>query len=273
MDTVTGGGSYCITASGVHIGLSGSDTGVLYELYKGGTTTVASVPGTGTSLDFGLITNMGNYTVVAINSTTSCQSTMDGTAVVSTDTLITPVVSISGNPGANILAGEKDSLNGVATAGGGPHATYQWVVNSTYIAGATNANYVSSAFSNNDSVTCIVTNTSACGTAVGTNYIIINITNVGVPQIASSGSDIRLMPNPNKGVFTIKGTLGSTGNESVTLEVTNMLGQIVYKNDVIATNGAINEQLILNNSLANGMYILNVLSATENKVFHFVMEK
>jgi hypothetical protein len=42
---------------------------------------------------------------------------------------------------------------------------------------------------------------------------------------------------------------------------------------VATDNGMINEQIGLNGSLANGMYILNVVSGGESKTFHFVIEK
>jgi hypothetical protein len=53
--TVTGGGSYCNGGTGVHIGLSGSATGVNYLLYRGSTAT-GTFAGTGLPLDFGLQT-------------------------------------------------------------------------------------------------------------------------------------------------------------------------------------------------------------------------
>ena len=81
------------------------------------------------------------------------------------------------------------------------------------------------------------------------------------------------MPNPNKGTFAVRGTLGSTADEEVTLEVTDVLGQVIYHSKVTALGGRLNETIILNNTLTNGMYIMNVQSGTEKMVFHFVMEK
>ncbi len=52
-----------------------------------------------------------------------------------------------------------------------------------------------------------------------------------------------------------------------------MLGQSVYKGKVIAKNGVINEQIQLTNNLANGMYMLNLQSGEDRKVFHFVLEQ
>ena len=100
--------------------------------------------------------------------------------------------------------------------------------------------------------------------------------NVGVATVASNMVAIRLIPNPNKGVFTVKGDLGlpiAIGNEEVTMEVTNMLGQVLYSNKTVVENGKIDRQIELGNNLANGMYILNIRSGSQNSVFHFAVEK
>ncbi len=83
--------------------------------------------------------------------------------------------------------------------------------------------------------------------------------------------DVRVVPNPNKGAFAVKGSMGTTQDVEVTLEVTDVLGQVIYNSKVNATGGKINEVISLNSVLANGMYMLNVRSATERQVFHFVI--
>jgi len=82
-----------------------------------------------------------------------------------------------------------------------------------------------------------------------------------------------LVPNPNRGTFTIKGQLATSNDEEVTLEVRDMLGQLVYSETVTAKSGQLNETITLNSGLANGMYMLNMLSGTNKKVFHFVIEQ
>ena len=89
----------------------------------------------------------------------------------------------------------------------------------------------------------------------------------------TGASDIRIMPNPNKGTFTVKGSMNTTADQDVVMEVTNMLGQVVYTAKVAAHNGSINEQIQMNSSLANGMYILNLRSGSDIAVFHFVIEQ
>jgi subtilisin-like proprotein convertase family protein len=86
VQTVTGGGSYCAGGAGVAIGLSGSESGVVYQLYNGAAL-ITTVSGTGAAISFGLQTGGGTYTVVATNTTTSCTSNMAGTAAITVDPL------------------------------------------------------------------------------------------------------------------------------------------------------------------------------------------
>jgi hypothetical protein len=81
--SVTGGGIYCSTA--VAIGLSGSQTGVNYQLYLGATPVGTAVAGTGSAISFTPQTTLGTYTVKAIGSG-SCENNMRGNAVISADT-------------------------------------------------------------------------------------------------------------------------------------------------------------------------------------------
>ncbi len=81
---VTGGGIYCAGGAGVHIGLSGSDPGVTYHVYRGVTTLVATLLGAGGPLDFGLFTTAGAYTITA-TSAAGCTSSMSGSATVGID--------------------------------------------------------------------------------------------------------------------------------------------------------------------------------------------
>lgn len=101
LHTVTGTGGYCTGGTGVDVGLNGSDLGVNYQLFYGGSP-IATMPGTGLALDFGLKTGAGSYTVLATNTTTGCTNNMTGSAVIT----INPLPSsfpISG--GGSICAG------------------------------------------------------------------------------------------------------------------------------------------------------------------------
>ncbi len=99
---VTGGGAYCAGGTGVAVGLSGSAIGIDYQLMVGGTFVGSALPGTGGSLDFGLQTSTGTYTVVAINTATTCTNTMTGSAIITINPLPT-AYSVAG--GGSYCAG------------------------------------------------------------------------------------------------------------------------------------------------------------------------
>ena len=71
-----GGGGYCLGEEGVEITLSGSETGINYELYFDGTPTGNIVAGTGDPLSFGIIDEEGTYTAVGYSD--HCESNMNG---------------------------------------------------------------------------------------------------------------------------------------------------------------------------------------------------
>ncbi len=80
------------------------------------------------------------------------------------------------------------------------------------------------------------------------------------------------MPNPNKGSFTIEGTL-SIDNKQVTLEVMDVVGQVVYKNIALLQNGILNTSVNMNKELANGMYLLHIISEDQHHVIRFSVDK
>jgi len=180
-------------------------------------------------------------------------------------------VVIAADPGTNIGVGEALSLTAIVD-NGGPSPAYQWLVNNVPVAGATSATFVSSAFADNDSVTCEVISSGPCSGYVVDNTIVVKVNPLGVNNNITLGSDIRLLPNPSNGEFTVKGML-AVGSEYAVIEVTDILGQVIYTKKVLATDGSINEKISLSGTLANGMYMLNLHSGSENKTFHFMIEK
>ena len=86
-------------------------------------------------------------------------------------------------------------------------------------------------------------------------------------------TSIVLIPNPNKGAFTIKGNLATMQNEDVQIDIVDMLGHVVHRATYTAIDGKLNERIELNTNLANGMYLLNLKSGKGNAVIHFVIEQ
>jgi len=270
---VTGGGGYCPGGSGVHIGLDATDNGFFYQLMRG-TVHSGTLYGTGAAIDFGLKDTLGTYTIVGNNFITTCPNNMLGSATVSVESILTPGVTLRTFPDPNtgVAVWHIDSMH-VYVTGGGTTPTYQWVVNGHVIPGATNATFSNHEFFNRDSVACMVTASGPCGGNTTVKSTTLRLITEGVNNITTLGGDVRLVPNPNKGAFDLKGNIGTSGNEELTVEVTNMLGQVVYSGKVISQNGNIDEHITLGNAMTNGMYILSLHSGSQNSVFHFVVEQ
>ncbi len=361
---VSGGGNYCSSASGVHVGLTGSGTGIGYQLYNGSTATGTLITGTGAALDFGVLTVAGVYTVTATNSATGCGSNMSGSATITIIPSVTPGINITATPGTTLCTGAtihlaSTAINGGATPGyqwsvngstipgatsstynytpangdvitatlnsdavcaspasvvsntvtmtvnpelipvtmiiqsptgpvlvgetitftatvtnGGATPTYQWLLNGAAIPSATNATYAASNLSNADTVTCVVTSSGPCGgnSSPSNGIEVIVVSNAGVTSPGRSKGDVTLVPNPSRGSFIIEGALGTT-DEEVQIIVTDVLGQQMYVNTTKTRNGILHEQVQLGNTIANGMYLVSVHSASGSYVFHLVVEQ
>ncbi len=85
--TVTGGGSYCSGGSGVPVGLSGSQSGVTYQLFNGASAVGSTVAGTGSGISFGNQTAAGTYTVKSTTAGGYCATSMTGSQTIT----VTPI--------------------------------------------------------------------------------------------------------------------------------------------------------------------------------------
>jgi len=217
----------------------------------------------------------GDIVSVLLTSDATCArpDTVSRNIIMTVDPLLIPVVTINAHPGMIIFTGQSDTFTATAT-GGGADLTYQWENGGGIIPGATSQTYIDDNPSNGDSISCVVTSVGFCGGQSGANGGTVTvINNVGVATPILSRGTITVLPNPNKGEFTIQGPLGNKIDEEVTLEIKDLLGQVVYKAKVMAYNGVINEHLVLSDRLANGTYILILHAAAENKAFHIVVEQ
>ncbi len=121
---VTGGGVNCGNNSGVHIGLSGSQTGVIYRL-KLGSVYLNNIEGNGSAIDFGVYATGGTYQVEAVNIASGCGNsvTMSGTAT----------VTAQANPSFTITASSTKICSGnsvtLSTSASGP--SWEWTPGSS----------------------------------------------------------------------------------------------------------------------------------------------
>ena len=88
----------------------------------------------------------------------------------------------------------------------------------------------------------------------------------------STINNLFVHPNPGQGIFNVTGTIGSVDDELVTIEVTDMLGKLVYNGKVAKQNGELDAQVNLS-PLANATYLLRLMVDGDSKVFHIVLAK
>ncbi|WP_347160200.1 T9SS type A sorting domain-containing protein [Pontibacter chitinilyticus] len=125
---MNGGGGYCVSDNtGVSIGLSGSQNGVNYQLYRDNIL-VTTKNGTGNSFSFPNQTAAGIYTVkattIAANGTAAeCPRDMLGTATVTINQL--PTVTASSPEGCT---GSAATVTATPAGGSGTYTTYTWTV-------------------------------------------------------------------------------------------------------------------------------------------------
>ena len=203
------GGNICSGGSAT-IGLSGSQSGVSYQLYKGESTVGDPVAGTGSALTLtDTITVTGTYTVKSVENSSYAAATMTGSVTVS----LVAATSITTQPSAPVEAsvGVACDISGLVAAGA--NFEYQWYTcdedgnNKVAINTATNSSAATA------TLTITPASTSAeyyickvhgyCGDDVYTNVVTIE-------AIAAN----TLTYNANGGTGTMSATLG---NGSVTL--------------------------------------------------------
>jgi uncharacterized protein YjdB len=218
--------------------------------------------------------NNGDVVVVTMTSSYLCVSPASDTAMMTMSVLTgaSPLVVITTTLSGEAYSGITDTFTVNIVSGGGTAPTYQWFVNGIAVTGETGPTYITNMLSSGDVVTCHVTNGDPCGGVTISNAI-TTVAGVGVNQVTQAQGSIEMMPNPNNGSFVVKGNLGVAVSEDMTLEVTDMVGQVVYTGHTQAKSGAFSENVQLSGLLANGMYILNVRSQHMQKQFHFVLNQ
>jgi type IX secretion system substrate protein len=97
-------------------------------------------------------------------------------------------------------------------------------------------------------------------------------TALSIGQATATTQKFSLFPNPNTGSFTLQSNLSTSANNNLTFEVTNLLGQVVYKNTLETNAGNISQQIKVD-GIPNGVYLLRINGEGENDVLRFTIEK
>jgi gliding motility-associated-like protein len=214
--SVTGGGEYCAQGVGLPIGLSGSQSGVNYQLFLGTNAVGPIVAGsvTGAALDFGLQTAAGSYSVVATNAATSCINTMGNPVSITINPL--PVVNASAT--TPIAHGISTDLFGTATGGTGA-LSYAWTPSDKVATGATALNAHTTNLYGNQIFTFTATDTKGCSAFKTTEVVVsgdpLSVLADADPAEICQGTSVQLTANGagGSGTYTYHWTAGTWSSE------------------------------------------------------------
>ena len=149
----------------------------------------------------------------------------------------------------------------VITCTGGPFTAYQWYKSGTLLPGSVAATYTATA---NGYFYAKVTDANGC---VG-NSDTVTFSDLAVQNINAQESNVTLYPNPNKGTFTLNGTLGAFDN-TAWIEITDITGRVVMQDKIQVHGGIINKQVTLEKGIATGMYMLKLSTSSNRYVLPF----
>jgi len=266
--TVTGGGSYCFGGPGVAVGLSGSESGVNYQLFNGASAVGTAIAGNGSTLNFGLQATAGTYTVVATNATTFCTSNMTDNAVITINPLPSAAGAITGF--ANVTEGSSNVAYSTTAI---PDAdTYTWAYSGTGVTISGNTNNITLNFAiGATSGQLTVKGHNTCGDgAVSTafaitvgpgtapNYTIFS----GTGNWTTSANWDPGIPGPNS-----EAIIDGTATITTAVEVTNLT---IYASRklIIESTGSLTVTGILTNSAGNSGLVIksggSLISTSEN---------
>lgn len=156
--------------------------------------------------------------------------------------------------------GAGESVTFVAVApNAGPGAIYQWMVDGVDVPGATTTMFTTTTLTNGQIVSCRVTSLLPCvlpHTVVSGGFA-ISVTGFADPVVTIG--NLMLVPNPSTGTFTISGNTNFNGEWQ--MSVTNVIGQVVYRESAQSTSGKLNKTINLPGSLPSGSYYVTLTSS------------
>ncbi|MEO5673020.1 MAG: T9SS type A sorting domain-containing protein [Chitinophagales bacterium] len=240
--TAVGPTTYCKYAEGSYL-TTIAGTGYGYQWKKG---TVAQTGATNQTYQ---PTATGTYKVTITESHGCTKASGTGVAV-----------TVNKLPTASISNAGSSNLCGIATATlkevTGSGNTYQWRVDGTDISGAVGSQYTTGV---GGSYNCFVTSSPGC-TALSNQLVLTNNCRIEDGQSAENAlpSSMKLYPNPATNGIHIEGYFASQEDGIAEIEIYNMLGQIVYREQQDIAGGKLYSDLIFDERFGSGNYLTRI---------------
>lgn len=244
---VTGTGSVCSGTGGLEVGLSGSQTGVSYTLYKNDTSQTPTVEGTGSAITFGNQPE-GIYTVKGILNSSSTD--MNGNAVITEIPSVTPTVSISADKNP-VSSGIAVTLT-ATPIGEGTSPTYQWYNGADKV--GTDSPVYTYIPTNGDVISAVMTSNAPCIT--GNPEVTSNLVTMSVTVGTSIDQNKMSME-----IYSLdKNIIVNCSENANEVLIYNTLGSLIKKN-----NNIFGFNTISMDKSPKGYYLVKII--TENEVY------
>lgn len=219
--TISGGGTLC-SGGDADITLSGSQSGISYQLYNGASTVGDAVSGTGSALTWADVATAGTYTVKAVANDAYNAATMSGSATIT----FYDDISIGTQPTAsvNAIVSSAASLSGLALSSGSfNNAAYQWQTCDKDDASGTNTDITSgSAYANYNTATLSFTPSSA-----GTYYFRCVVSDDCGNEEASNVVTVTAKNQPAQ--YTVSGTASICSGSNTNITLSNSETGVSYQ--------------------------------------------
>ena len=216
--SLNGGGSYCSGSTAPLVGLSGSESGVTYQLKINTSNSGTPLAGNGSPISFGNQSNAGTYTVVATHSASGCTATMNGSSII----LVNPLPTIFNVTGGGVSCSSGSGVS-VGLSSSQTNVNYQLRLNNSPIGNSVSGtgsalNFGLQTASGTYSV--IATNvTTSCSASMANPVSITSASSPTVYQLSGGGAvclggvgmPINLSGSQTGSTYLLFNSSGSTG--------------------------------------------------------------
>ncbi len=196
-----------------------------------------------------------------VQATNACGGTSlsnSNTLTLTVNSSAAPTVSIAASPGNVVSAGVPVTFTATAT-NEGLLPVYKWLKNGVD-QGVGGSVYTTSNLQTNDTIEVELNSSEPCVAppVAASNRIVMTVI-TGLNGIDKNFSDIGIYPNPNNGSFTIKGALPAGMQVmDAPVQLFSSIGQLIYATSISISNGKFEQQLVLPDNIAQGIYLLKM---------------
>jgi len=212
--SVTGGGTCCDNSGGLPVGISGSQPGVTYSLYRNDVPTGVSIQGTGSAINFPGGQTAGSYTVIGNNSYGTTQ--MSGNAMV----LMNPSPVAQATSNSPLCTGTTLNLSSLPSS----MTTYSWIGPNGFSSAAQNPSIANVTIPASGNYSVTVTNSYGCF-SVNTIPVIVHArpvpTITGLATTCSGNTSVNYTTEPlmTNYSWNVSGGTITSGNNTNSITV------------------------------------------------------